>query len=165
MRFFLAAVLLLVSSTALAEPSEEAFYGFGLGMFNSAIKSPAEVKVVNVGYRSHIISGIYWQFKGGVWGDSGGNGRKGGGYLSSGPGLTVDLKPFEIRSGWGLAAISHPDAYLGGHIPQFNGELYLGVRDRKGNGVGFQLEHISSAGIFEPNKGRDFLILVLSQMW
>lgn len=141
--------------------ADETFLGYGLGAFNSN-----DTKVLNLGYREDIWEGIYWQYKGGFWIDtSGGPGRSGSIYLSSGPGLMIDLNPIEIRNGIGLAMITNPDSYLGGPFPQFNEELYIGVRDKKGNGIGIQYEHISSAGIWQPNMGRDFLMIQLSQRW
>lgn len=159
----LTALLAILPTKALCD---EAFYSFGVGVFNSAKTYPAEVKVLNFGIREDVWHGLYIQGKIGGWGDGQtGDGRSSSLYGSAGLGLLIDLKPVEIRSGWGLAAISTPDSYLGGRFPQFNGELYLGLRDHRGNGVGFQFEHVSSAGIILPNQGRDFLVLQISQQW
>jgi hypothetical protein len=157
-------VLGLLSFSSLSV-ADEGFMSFGIGVFNSAKKSRGETKVFNMGYRPDLIDGIYWQHKIGFWGDGAHDGRKSSLYVSTGPGLKVDLAPVEIRAGYGIGAISTPDAYLGGHIPQFQGELYIGLRDRRGNGIGLQYEHISSAGLVMPNKGRDFLVIQLSQKW
>lgn len=146
--------------------ADEVFFGYGVGVFNSAKDSPTEVKVANIGYRADILAGIYWQFKVGYWGDgSGDNSRHNSAYISSGPGIRVDLAPIELRSGWGLAAITNPDSYLGGYFPQFNGELYLGLRDKWGDGLGIKYEHVSSAGLLQPNLGRDFAALEISLRW
>lgn len=159
----LAILLFFVSSQAY---SEEIFFGYGLGIFNSAKNIPAEVKTINLGYRVELYSGIYWQFKGGYWKDASDDyNRKSSLYLSTGPTMLVDLKPIEVRTGLGLATISVPDSYLGDIFPQFNEELYLGVRDKNGNGIGIKYEHISSAGIVQPNIGRDFVILEISSKW
>lgn len=160
---FLSILAIILSSTAMAD---EAFLGYGLGVFNSAKQSSGEVKAFQLGYRDDLIDGFYWQYKLGFWGDgSGDKGRSSSGYASTGPGFRVDLNPIEIRTGWGIAAITSPDSYLGGRFPQFNGELYMGVRDKHGNGIGFQYEHISSAGLVTPNQGRDLVILQMSQRW
>lgn len=158
--------LTLIMLLSVSAQADEVFSSYGVGAFNSAKNSPAEVKVVNVGYRPELYNGFYWQFKAGYWGEgSGDESRKSSFYASTGPGLMIDLKPIEIRSGWGLCAITQPDAYLGGRFPQFNGELYFGLRDRKDNGIGVKYEHISSAGLVVPNDGRDFFILEISQRW
>ena len=159
----LAAISLLLSTHAFAD---ETFGSFGVGVFNSAKYSRGEVKVGNLGIRSELYQGIYLQSKVGYFGDgSGDSTRKSSGYGSLGLGMLIDLRPVEMRAGYGIAAITTPDGYLGGRFPQFQGELYLGFRDHRGNGLGFQYEHISSAGLCTPNQGRDFLVLQLSQQW
>lgn len=160
---FLLGLLLLVSMPVHAE---EAFASFGVGVFHSAERSLGETKVGNFGFRQELYQGVYWQFKGGYWGDGSGDpSRNGSAFVSTGPGMTVDLRPVEMRAGYGLAAISSPDSYLGGRFPQFQGEIYLGVRDPRGNGIGLEYDHISSAGLVSPNMGRDFVVLQLSQKW
>lgn len=156
-------LLLLMSSTCRAD---EAFLGYGLGIFNDAEYFVGQNKYGEIGYRQFLWDGIYWQYKGGFWGEgSPDSTRKAGFWVSTGPGLELDLQPIEIRSGWSIAAISTPDSQLGSRFPQFNGELYFGLRDKKGDGVGIQYEHISCASFCTPNQGRDFLILQLSQKW
>jgi hypothetical protein len=55
----------------------------------------------------------------------------------------------------GIGLISSPDSVLGGHA-QFFADLGVGIRDlKKKVSLGFQYRHISSAGIFMPNLGRD----------
>lgn len=163
MKFFLIALIALCSLNSYAD---EGFMGFGVGVANSAKHSSGEVKVFSLGLREDIFDGIYWQYKLGYWGDGSGDPSRGSSfYASTGPGFLVDLHPVEIRTGWSLAAISSPDSYLGGRFPQFNGELYLGLRDFRGNGIGVQYEHVSSAGIVTPNQGRDFFVLQISQRW
>lgn len=155
--------LLLVSQICLAD---EAFLGYGVGIFNDANYELGQNKYLELGVRYGLWDGLYLQLKGGLWGESSPDrSRTGGGWLSSGLGLEVNLNAVEIRSGWGLAAISSPDSQLGGNFPQFNGELYLGLRDKKGDGIGLQVEHISCASFCNPNVGRDFVTLQLSQKW
>lgn len=159
-------ILLTLLLAAVSARADEGFASFGLGVFNSAKYSAGEVKVGSVGIREEIHQGIYWQYKLGYFGEGSGDPtRKSSFYASTGPGMLIDLQPVEMRAGYGLAAISNPDSYLGGRFPQFQGEIYLGLRDPKGNGIGVQYEHISSAGIVTPNYGRDFMVLQLSQKW
>lgn len=157
-----------IIAMVLSQPclADESFVSFGIGAFNSAKQSHAETKVANLGYRSEIYDGIFWQWKAGFWGDgSGDSTRKSSFYVSTGPGMLIDLKPVEIRAAWGIGGISTTDSYLGGRFPQFNGEIYIGLRDHRGNGIGVKYEHISSAGLVQPNGGRDFTIVELSQGW
>ena len=162
-RPILAAISLLLSTQALAD---EGYVSFGVGVANSAKRSRGETKVVDLGMRQELYQGIYFQTKLGFYGDGSGDpGRKSSGYGSLGLGMLIDLRPIEMRAGYGVAAITTPDSYLGGRFVQFQGEAYVGVRDHRGNGLGFAYEHISSAGLCTPNKGRDFLVLQLSQQW
>lgn len=154
------------AAISLSAHADETFFSFGVGVANSAKHSSGETKVGNIGIRNEIYQGIYWQWKAGFYGDGSGDPtRKGSGYASVGPGMLIDLRPLELRAGYGIAAITTPDSYLGGRFPQFQGEIYIGLRDRRGNGIGVQYEHISSAGLVTPNQGRDFTVLQLSQQW
>lgn len=147
-------------------PANELSVGYGLGVFNSAKYSIAETKTANIAYRHFLIPGLFWQARAGFWGDGSGDpSRRSSAYGSTGPGFEVDLSPIEIRSSWSLAYISTPDGYLGARFPQFNDDIYLGVRDKNQTGIGLSYGHLSSAGLVMPNKGRDFLILELSKKW
>jgi hypothetical protein len=61
---------------------------------------------------------------------------------------------------FGPGVITSPDAWLGGHF-QFDTELALGVMAGNGLGCGLAYGHVSSAGIYEVNKGRDWLMIQL----
>lgn len=154
--------LLTLFPTLAHAGQDELFLGYGVGVFKDSNEYIGQNKYFEAGYREFLVSGIYWQYKAGFWGEgSNDQTRKSGGWISTGPGLEVNLKPIEIRSGWGLAAITTPDSQLGGRFPQFNGEFYVGVRDDAGSSIGLQYEHISSAGLQLPNQGRDFMTLQL----
>ena len=160
------AVGLLLLFTASRSHAQEVFLDYGLGVFGSAKESPAEIKTIGLGYRGEFYNGFYWQLKTEYWvGGPSDLGRNGGFYIATGPTVLVDLKPVEVRLGAGFGAISNPDDYLGGSFPQFNEELYFGVRDKYGKGVGLRLEHVSSAGIYQPNRGREFVTLEISTKW
>lgn len=161
MKYLLIALTTLITASAFAD---DAFISLGVGAANSAKNSAGEVKIANVGYRRHFGNGFYWQAKLGYFGDGSGDPtRKSSGYASTGPGALIDLHPIEMRIGYGLAAITTPDSYLGARMPQFQGEVYIGVRDPHGKGLGAQYEHISCASFCTPNQGRDFLVIQLSQ--
>lgn len=42
-------------------------------------------------------------------------------------------------------------------IPEINTDMEVGLRDTKGSSIGFNYHHISNAGFFPPNLGRDFM--------
>lgn len=143
--------------------ADELAIGYGVGVFKSADKSLGEMKVFNLENKDNIWDGLYWDYQLGYIGQGAGDeGRKSMFFGSTGPGFEVNLAPVEIRSGWGLAAISNPDTQLGGMFPQFHGDFSIGLRDVKGDGIAIQYNHISSAGIVTPNQGKDFILLKLS---
>ncbi len=154
--------LIFISSVQANELS----FGLGLGIGNSAVNSSVETKVLTASHIWDIYDGFYAKARAGYFSDKSGDPtRQSSGFGSFGLGMLVDLKPIEVRVGYGLAAITTPDSYLGGQFPQFSGDLYLGVRDRVGNGIGVSYQHISSAGIWTPNVGRDFMILEVGTHW
>lgn len=156
-------LFLLFSTYASAD---EVFVNYGIGLGESAVNSMVETKMIDFGYRDFLYNGFYWQNTLGYYGDGSGNPqRKSSFYGSTGFGLEVDIHPVELHSGWALAAISTPDIYLGGNLPMFNGNLGVNIRDKHQNGIGLTYSHISSAGLVQPNQGRDFLTLELSFKW
>jgi hypothetical protein len=153
----LISLLLFVAMPTMAN---DAFIGYGVGVFHSAEYSRAETKVINLGYRQHITGPWSLQYKVGYWGDGSGQAnRTASGYASVGPIFNINFDPLYLYTGWGIGAISNPDGYLGGRLPQFNGTVGFLVRDKQGAGIGASYEHISSAGFVMPNVGRDFVTL------
>lgn len=152
----------LISGTAIAD---EGFVGYGLGILHGADDFLGQSKYIDLGYRADMWNGIYWQTKIGGWGEGGPDlTRKGGGFTSTGIGLEVDLQPVELRGGGALALITTPDSQLGGYF-QFNEDISVGLRDKHGNGIALQYNHISCGTLCSPNLGRDFMILELSEKW
>jgi Lipid A 3-O-deacylase (PagL) len=146
--------------------ADETFLGYGLGVFSSADQRTTQTKILETGLRSDIWEGLYLQNKLGFYVDSSQNlDRKSSAFVFTGIGLEINFSAIEIRNSASFGAISTPDSMLGGRFPQFNEEFYLGLRDRKNNGIGVKYSHISSAGLESPNMGRDFVMLQLSQRW
>lgn len=73
-------------------------------------------------------------------------------------GLPIDLSPIYINWFEGIGFIGKTDSLLGGHM-QFFHDLSVGVKDKQGRHFGIGLKHISSAGIYTPNKGRNYFNL------
>lgn len=157
------AILLLLSNVALAD---EAFLGYGVGVFHDADDFLGQNKYLGLGLRSFLWEGLYWQNKVLAWGEGSSDPtRKGGAMFASGIGQEVSIPPVEIRGGGSLAIISNPDSQLGAMFPQFHEEISLGLRDSKGDGIALQYGHISCASFCTPNQGKDFVIFELSQKW
>jgi hypothetical protein len=156
-------VMLLISNVCFAD---DMFFDFGLGVGPSALNSMVETKTLDIGYRNYIWDEFYWQNKLGYWKDNSGDPTRSSSlYGSSILGMEVNLHPVEFRGGAGLALITNTDSYLGGYFPQFNEQFGIGLRDVIGNGISLNYSHISSADIYNPNVGRDFITVEFSTRW
>lgn len=139
-------------------------FKYGLGVFHSAEYSPTETKFMSLSYQSKY-TGLVTQYEGGFWTDIRDDaGRRGSWFVSASGGVNVDLNRAYVQWLVGPAYISHTDAYLGGNF-QFNNDLGIGVKDENNYSIGLNFKHMSSAGIYQPNKGRDFLLLRVSVPW
>lgn len=155
-------LLLLLSNVCLAS---EAFMGYGVGIFNDASSFIGQNKYAELGYREFVWEGVFWQNRLGYWGEgSGDKTRQNSFWYSSTMGLEVDLQPLEIRGGVGPALISNPDSQLGGYF-QFNEHMSIGLRDKKGDGMALDYNHLSCASLCNPNRGRDSITFEMSQKW
>lgn len=142
-----------------------AYFKYGLGIFNSAKNSKAEVKMVSVGHQSPIFGYMIKQWEVGGWMDSRSDlGRKSSGFANGSIGVNIDIGNFYAQSLWGAGVVTTRDSMLGGNF-QFNQDLGLGLKDSRGVGIGLNYKHISSAGIFKPNEGRDFFAIKLTIPW
>lgn len=157
--FFLSFIVGLLAGAKLAHADEglnevkPTYYMTGaLGVFDSGRHSLTEEKFLNIGRRT-TLGPFIQQVEIGGWTDVAGNSRSGSAYGAYQVGLEVD-GAFLGRICTGPAFISSPDVYLGGHF-QFTEDFYIGEHDAKGHSVGFIYKHISSAGLEEPNIGRD----------
>jgi hypothetical protein len=147
-------VTLLISTTAHAG----SFWRYGVGIFSSADYGKVETKMFSLGYEEDWFGPFIKQYEVGVFADQGGHGRRSGGFGNFSMGVEVNPGYLVLRSTWGVGAITCPDSMLGGWF-QFNQDLLVGLRDNKGNAIGLDCKHISSAGIYSPNTGRDFLTI------
>lgn len=92
-------------------------------------------------------------------------GAKSGAFGFYGVGVQPEAGAFYVNFFQSVGLISSPDAYLGGHF-QFCEEVGLGIKDQdKGSMVGLFYKHISSAGIYKPNKGRDMIGIQVGLSW
>lgn len=83
------------------------------------------------------------------------SGTKDTAFGSASVGLEPMAGPIYLHFFQGVGLISTPDSLLGGRF-QFFEDVGIGFRDQeKDIAVGFHYKHISSAGIYKPNKGRD----------
>ncbi len=155
--------LFLILTLLFCPAKADTVFKYGLGVFASAERSPTEVKYLSLGEQHPWFGPFITQYEGGIWTDTAGNGRKGAGLFSMSTGIKVH-NPIYVQWLIGLALISRRDVYLGGNL-QVNNELSAGVEDSDRNSIGISYKHLSSAGLFRPNVGRDFLLLRVSIPW
>lgn len=147
--FFLALATTLLAVSCNDAGAEEMW----LKMGNSA-KKEASSRVFGLGYQDTLVRGFIYQFEQdllSIPSDRCHTTLSGSVRL----GIKVDLDGLYATATTGPGYISQRDNYLGGYF-QFVENVVLGIEDRFGTfGVGYQ--HISSAGIELPNKGRDYM--------
>lgn len=140
--------------------SAESYLKYGLGILNS---NKAETRHLAVGVRNQFVSVIDSQLEVGGWADRRTDlNRSSSAYGQYSLGVTVKNSVFYLQAFGGIAAITNTDAFLGGNFPQFVQDIGFGFNDDRGVKIGASFKHMSSAGIYNPNMGRDFLSLELS---
>jgi hypothetical protein len=130
----------------------------GLGSFGTEGSSLSQVKFLKVGIQEDLWEGLKQRFNGGAWLDSRGDGRTNSLFTSYQLGFEVSNNIFQASVFSGPALISSPDSDLGG-IFQFNETIFLGIVDKDYDSIGVSWNHLSSAGLEQPNQGKDFLCL------
>lgn len=134
-------------------------FKYGMGIIDEELTG--EVKIFNLRHEQHTFAMIHTAQELGCFVDQGrDSGRRSSGFVDyeigvkPGPEVGVYGKAF-----WGVLAMSGPDTLLGGPF-QFVSDFGVGIRDPLSSiSVGYK--HISSAGFYSPNKGRDFINLEL----
>lgn len=159
-KFFIGVLALLASTTAHAG----SYLRYGLGVFGSAEYGAASVKYFGLGHEDRLLGPFIDQYEFGLFADTSGHDRKTSGFGFYSIGVESNPGYFVLRSLFGVGGITSPDAMLGGYF-QFTEDLFLGVRDDRGCMIGINLKHISSAGLSQPNKGRDFLLVQVEIPW
>lgn len=143
----------------LQEDLGTAIVRFGVEPVLKGSSSFSDVKVLSVGYEREFDANLFWKFELGYWADK----RPGAeNSLFGAPSLGLVIRPwiFHVQVYAGVAAISETDNYLGGHF-QFYEDVYFGLYEGEAS-IGLSLSHISSAGLFKPNVGRNFFTLTVT---
>lgn len=132
---------------------------YGIGVARSAEGGYSTTKHLSLSRQSVSYGMFVQQAELGFWTDAASwQGRKGSVYGDYSVGLeTETVTGIYAQALFGPALISTTDAYLGGHL-QFNTEAALALKGENGISIGLVYKHLSSAGIFNPNIGRDFLL-------
>ena len=162
--FCLSLALTVVFGTCARVANAGTYIGYGLGIGHSAANGATETKVLNLGYRDDLFLGLSYQLETGYWNDIAGNGRKSAAWVGPSIGVEVNAYPLTLRQMIGPAFITATDSYLGGHF-QFNNEIYDGLKDKQERSIGAAYKHFSSAGIYQPNVGRDMILIQVGIPW
>lgn len=152
-------LFLLLTLTLSSDCFAGTFFKFGTGIFLPNNEKIGNVKLFSVGYEEPLFYLLDWKLEAGGFSDSkSNNDRRGSLFASIGPGVSVNGENFYSKVFWSAGGITGPDAMLGGPF-EFFGDVELGLKDPRGNSIGFDYKHISSAGIYNINHGRDFLLI------
>ena len=160
-------ILFCLMSTTTAFAGKGSFSRFGVGLKTYDSKSWGDVKTLNFGYQDEFSGALSWfdyKLEVGGWVDNANNGRKSGGFAGSSIGVEPRVGVFYINAFFGAAAVFPTDAMLGSTF-QFMEDIGLGVGDQRGVRVGVNYKHLSNAGLWLPNRGRDFFTVQVQLPW
>lgn len=152
-------VLLLLLMPTLAH-AVEPYVKYGLGL-NSDITN---VKVIAAGVETPAFGFFNYQFEGGAYYD---NTQTQGliGFSSASLGVSVkSASGLFAKMYVGPALITQTDSRLGS-IFEFNIDLEAGLYDYRGIQFGADYKHMSNAGLFPNNIGRDMFLLKMQFPW
>jgi hypothetical protein len=162
MKYVILTVFLAVLPTSALADSLTFKYGLGV------VEGSATTKVKAFAFRNEESLGAfdaYTAVEGGLWTDTGkAEGRAGSIYGAYQVGVRPESGALVMGAFWGIAALSNRDSQLGGRLPQFKTDFYVGFQGT-GSIITLGIAHISSAGIFRPNKGRDLIQMGLGLKW
>jgi hypothetical protein len=158
--FWVAVIIAALFFCSNMAKGDDYSFKYGMGLING--ERTGTIKAFSVRQESHFIYALHTAREGGLWTDTGSaQGRRGAvfgkGQLGVKPGW--DSVGLYGKAFWGVQLQSSTDSQLGG-LAQFSQDAGIGIRDET-SFVGINYTHVSSAGIFKPNKGRDFLGLEL----
>lgn len=156
---YVAILALLLSASAFAEDVSTIKYGVGVA--NSGKNSLSETKFLSVGRQMDLWSDyLIYQWEVGGWADIAGGGRRSSAFGAGGGGFHVNAGHVYAQSTFEVALVTNPDSYLGGPF-QFSEDVGVGLQSNTNCSIGVNYKHISSAGLEQPNVGRDFLTILI----
>lgn len=160
-RDWLRVVLLCVALAilfAVTARADDVSFKYGMGLYEG--ERTGNIKIFSFRHERHEFYAIHSAREAGLWVDNIGNGRSGAAFGK----YQVGVKPgadvgFYGSAMWGVQLQSSTDTQLGGYA-QFSQDFGVGFRDET-SFIALGYGHVSSAGIFTPNRGRDFQYLQL----
>jgi hypothetical protein len=136
--------------------SDQIIVDGGLGILNTEGSGLSQVKFAKFGLQEDLWGALKQRFNAGVWLDSRGDGHSSSTFSGYQLGFEVSNEVLQASIFSGPNLISSPDVALGGMF-QMNESIFLGIKDSDCNSIGIVYNHFSSAGIEQPNLGKDFL--------
>jgi hypothetical protein len=162
--FLVTAAFLAFAGTAAAQAQSEVMASLGRGADN------ADIDVVRLAYRRTLASDSRWwvptlvELGGGIWRvpDLAGTTQRFD--LHATPVWRADFARTYVEGGIGLHLLSHTINNDATHMStsfEFGSHVGAGLRigERRDIRVGITLQHLSNAGIKEPNSGVNFLLV------
>lgn len=159
---FGAIIVLTIASILIASSISHAYelglkYGVGFGVPNAT--DTTEAKLVSFDLSNELGSLFRHKLSAGAWIDPHPEfNRSSATFSSYSIGLRVEPGYFYFEDYAGLALISETDSMLSTNF-EFTEEVGMGVKDNEGRFFGLEYRHFSNAGIQDPNKGRDFVLI------
>lgn len=120
--------------------------------------SITDSKYFGAGYGMDLTKHAVMRTDVGIWFDKG-VGARDSGIISLALGVKITPWILDIRFYSGAALMANLDAYLGGHL-QFLQALRIGFHQDK-YFIGAEAMHYSSGDLFKPNRGRNYLTIVV----
>jgi hypothetical protein len=148
-------ILFLLISTAYAQEDQYILDG-GVGIAHSADHGLSETKMLTLGVQEDLWGALKDRAIVGGYLDNSGGGKNGSALGAGQIGFEVNRDGLVAGVFSGPCIISTPDVMLGGRF-QFMDDLHLGIQDNDNNYFGVLYRHISSAGLEQPNIGRDVI--------
>jgi hypothetical protein len=146
-------LLILLSTTSYAE-DDGSYFKFGVGIDNSL----GLTKMIAGGYQGNLIGFFDYQLETGAFLD---NSQPQGLIGFGGASLGISAKTnsgFYAKVFTGPSLITQTDTRLSS-ILEFNDDIEFGLMDRRGVHIGANFKHMSNAGFWPPNIGRDFMLI------
>lgn len=154
--FWTIAITLMFVFTSRHANADDVSFKYGMGLLDGS--PTGSIKQFSFRDEHYLFYGIHSAGEGGLWVDNLGGGRKdavfGKYQLGVKPGAETGVY---AKAFWGVQLQSSVDSRLGGYA-EFSQDAGVGIRDAF-SFVEAGYTHVSSAGIFAPNYGRDFVTL------
>lgn len=166
MKTFLISIATFLTAFSLpmkALATEGSFVKYSVNAHSDKI---AQQKGLSFGHQDEFLFFLDKKWEVGAFFDNSNRpGAKSSAYGSYSVGLEPTAGAFYVNFFQGVGLISCPDTVLGGPF-QFFEDMGFGIRDQdRGVSIGLHYKHISSAGIFNPNLGRDMMGVQLMIPW